>query len=249
MSDKKPASPIKPLILCIVCLIAIQTGARFLPNSDQNYKPGDEKEDWDPPGDALPEQMKDWTFSGFTPGASPAELPENQNWWTHEWRYRNEEQQLSARVSLDQSTFHGWHELTQCYEGIGWTLEDRQVIQRKGPDSWPLVVAKIRNQQGDFGLLIFSLFFEDGTFVFPIDYDLIDKPDSTLAGRFMNRDRNSRRKTNSSSLEALQCQTLAVASRAFSNEDIDSVIDLHTLSRKSLLAGWLDSRSQPNGTN
>jgi hypothetical protein len=62
-------------------------------------------------------------------------------------------------VSLDQ-TFPGWHELSQCYRGLGWELVSRKRLDARQPtgESWPYVEADYINSTGQHGYLIFSHF-------------------------------------------------------------------------------------------
>jgi exosortase len=50
--------------------------------------------------------------------------------FSHEWHYRSGT--TSATVAVD-FPFRGWHELTHCYQSLGWSLKDRVVRTGKAP--------------------------------------------------------------------------------------------------------------------
>lgn len=242
----KSSSSLKHLVLCVLGLIAFQTASRFLPGNDRNYQPGVVGEDWDAPVDVLPEDIHGWVRTSYTPGSPTDELPEGQSWWTHQWTYAHTELRVAARVAMDQATFRGWHELTQCYQGNGWTLGNRSVDVRSNAKGWPLVVAELSKQPNESGILVFSLFYEDGEPVFPVEYGLIDQPATDLTGRLLNRKRNAIKGKKSETRRSIQCQTLAVRSNSHSKLQIEAIVQLHIDSRGRLKQGWLDATSPNN---
>ena len=67
-------------------------------------------------------------------------------------------------VSLDLP-FRGWHPLWQCYTNAGWReLERKRVVMGPGGESlsFPLYEVELTNNEGDFAVLLFSLFDEKG---------------------------------------------------------------------------------------
>ena len=60
-----------------------------------------------------------------------------------------------ARVSVD-FPFLGWHELTRCYAGQGWTEVSREV--RAENETGPYVAVQLSRDSGEAGYLLFSLF-------------------------------------------------------------------------------------------
>ena len=51
--------------------------------------------------------------------------------FSREWHYRSDIVPATAAVDFP---FRGWHELTQCYQGLGWTLKDRVVRNGNEPE-------------------------------------------------------------------------------------------------------------------
>ena len=93
--------------------------------------------------DDLPAEIHGWHQTAFEPAKTPEQLPEGQFWWTHVWHYTNGPQY--SIVAFDQADWPSWHELTICYQAIGWTLVDRRVVEvRDSPENhWPAVVATL----------------------------------------------------------------------------------------------------------
>ena len=74
------------------------------------------------------------------------------------WRYRGGNGD-AALVSVDYP-FRGWHELSLCYQGVGWTLTRRRVGRSEG--GWS-VEATYAGPDGRRGSLWFGLDDRDGT--------------------------------------------------------------------------------------
>jgi hypothetical protein len=72
------------------------------------------------------------------------------------WRYASP--RGTAVVAVDYP-FRGWHELSQCYRGIGWDLRERVV--RRG-EAGPLVEATFEHPDGRPATLFFGLDDLDG---------------------------------------------------------------------------------------
>ena len=63
-------------------------------------------------------------------------------------------------ASLDQ-TFPGWHELTRCYQGLGWNLLERThhtPEAKEGEEPWAYIIATFEKDTGEKGYLLFSHF-------------------------------------------------------------------------------------------
>ena len=68
--------------------------------------------------------------------------------------------------SIDYPFYGRWHELTNCYEVTGWSIESRKVIQSPDGD---YVEARFKNPQGEFGYLLFSFVDIEGNHVSSAD--------------------------------------------------------------------------------
>ncbi len=80
------------------------------------------------------------------------------------WIYGTNSQLLTT-VSVDQS-FPGWHELTRCYQNVGFILKKRTAVTPKSDDGdgekWPFVEAEFSHKtNGESAYLIFC--FTDGS--------------------------------------------------------------------------------------
>jgi exosortase len=76
--------------------------------------------------------------------------------FSRSWRYR-----LANRVvvvSVDYP-FRGWHELTNCYGSVGWTLQQRVI---RAGESGTFVTAALQQPEGRLGTLLFGLDDLDG---------------------------------------------------------------------------------------
>ncbi len=79
--------------------------------------------------------------------------------WTYGWGRR------SVTVSVD-GPFQGWHELTSCYLGNGWTSLERSVQPGEGR-SGSFAVARLERPPTLNGELLFSLFDDHGKVLEP----------------------------------------------------------------------------------
>ena len=224
--------------VCVLGLIALKSVVPWFSDSPQYQPPGVERGDWDVPETCLPDSIQLWEKHGFAPGLRGNDLPEQQNWWSHTWRFANHS--LSSIVAFDQLPFHGWHELTQCYQGTGWQLTNRAIVVPKQQDTvWPCVVASFRRNHTEHAVLVFSLFYIDGRIVVPLDYEEIDTYGTDLISRINNRRRHIGKSAFADEAESVQCQAFATLSREFTAVETSEVTDLHLQTRSRFRQGWL----------
>ena len=77
--------------------------------------------------------------------------------FSRQWRYRLDSVQVTVAVDFP---FRGWHELTQCYQGLGWTLKDRVVRDGNGSEperTGTSVEALFERPPGRHAVLIFGI--------------------------------------------------------------------------------------------
>ncbi|MEZ6146191.1 MAG: exosortase U [Planctomycetaceae bacterium] len=79
------------------------------------------------------------------------------------WNYETSE--FSSVVSAD-FPFFGWHELTRCYEGVGWQLQQRSV-QSQPQDGWHVVEATFTNESGEHAYLVYGMLNHHGMMLAP----------------------------------------------------------------------------------
>jgi hypothetical protein len=235
-------------------MVLLQIVAKYLPGGDasKRQKPGVTRGDLVLEEDSLPSQLAGWRRMRFVAAPHPEELPEGQYWWVHRWDYAREN--FTAIVSFDQLGENQWHELTYCYRNQDWSIEDRTLFV-ESEKSAAYAVARLRRGSDEYAILVFSVFFEDGSWAAPPDVNL------PLMNRANLRDPSLSDKVqmkfdplivfpdqNSGHTRALQCQCLVVGSTSFTQPAIDATVRLHLESRQRLRQHWLDhAQTQPTG--
>ena len=108
----------------------------------------------------MPKTAGNWKLSNYSNAIPEGEekLPSH----SHIWSYSGSEDHLRVAVEYP---FHGWHELTRCYEGTGWTTTHREVIHHA--DGRACIQAMLRGTQGQYGVLFFALHSADGLLLPP----------------------------------------------------------------------------------
>lgn len=89
----------------------------------------------------------------------------NSEWGSRSSRWVVKSESFSPPIELALSLdypFSGWHELTVCYRGNGWVMESREVMITEYAPEWPVVVGIFRLPTGMNGLLLYSMFDENG---------------------------------------------------------------------------------------
>ena len=211
-------------------------------------KPGPTRGDLVLTEDALPAELAGWTRTKFIPAPPVDELPEGQYWWVHQWQYQKDG--ATALVSFDQLGEDQWHELTYCYRILDWTIHSR--TEYEDNDGGAYIVAELRKDPNEVALLVFAVFFEDGTWSSPPVVDLtslnqwkqatgaIEKAIFRFATApipgplFVS--------PTSGHTRALQCQVLVSNHRSDTWADKEAAVELHLQSRRHFRAQWLDSR-------
>jgi exosortase len=110
--------------------------------------------------DSLPERLERWSRQGYYPESrNPgSEFGEHSKTWTFQAGPQ------TAALSLDY-TFPGWHDLTRCYTGQGWTIDEQAVRKASARDDGPterFVALKLTKPGYRSGYLVFSQFDRDG---------------------------------------------------------------------------------------
>lgn len=190
----------------------------------------------------LPVRIENWNRVSFEPAKVRDDQSEEQRVWTHSWGFQKDG--LSACVAFDQAGFAHWHDLTVCYQALGWTMSSKSVLSSTAEtDQWPVVVARIRKPDGSTAILLFSLFFDNGDPVDARGYDVARTAEEgfkrLLSGRF---DRN-RRTSQVASIR--QCQVLVPYAETLTSDMENNIINLHLQSRESFRKKWLDHWKTP----
>ena len=237
----------------VVLMIGMQIVAKYLPsgNSLNRQRPGPTRGDLILTDNALPSELVGWSRIKFNPAPRVDELPEGQYWWVHQWVYSNKKS--SAIVSFDQLGEDQWHELTYCYRVLDWTILNRTVYEDSNGDA-PFVVAELTKDPDQSAILVFSVFFEDGSWSMPPSVDLTNlnkwRQPSDAAGAI---ERVADRITpthilapvftspTSGHTRAFQCQVLVSRADRDTSSELASAIQLHLESRQHFRSQWLAS--------
>jgi exosortase len=100
----------------------------------------------------------------------------NQGQYSENWRYEMAGQ--DCLIACDYP-FTGWHSLETCYTGIGWQVEDKQLV---GDPDWPAMAISLSKPGGERGYLVYSFFDGQGRTVRP--KSAVD-PAATIGERLM----------------------------------------------------------------
>ena len=240
MNNEKPRSP--NVMLFVVLVVIGMIGLKIIQSQFQlttkSQPPGTDRGDITVANSCLPDTTNEWKKAKFTPPA--AETPKGQYWWTHSWIYSTESTQ--AIVAFDQANWVGWHELSECYSSSGWTLESREIHEHES-DDWNYVVSKFSKAPGLSGVLVFSLFFEDGKPIKPWELSVreIVKQNMTGLDRLFERSRHT---SDHNNLRALQCQVFVPVQDSLSDSVIEDAIQLHLETRQSFVQNWMTAHKE-----
>lgn len=179
------------MLAVIVRTVVIQVVTK---PSEENETPGPERGDLALSRDSLPQQISAGNNTAFEV-QSPEQLPQGQFWWTQRWN--DASGSLNSTVTLDQANFKHWHDLTVCYQALGWTVTDRRVADghRQNQD-WPCIVAQMKLHETESAVLVFSLFFDDGDPVDARDYENTAKTPKDLGQLLVSRIGDQPRRTS-----------------------------------------------------
>lgn len=244
----EPETPRKKeprIVLVMVLMIAFLAVARsFNSQFTLSKVPGPERGDMVLTADSLPAELAGWKQTQFQPAEVPSDLPEGQFWWVHAWGYSDGAS--ACTLSLDQADWTAWHDLTVCYQAVGWTLDDRKVLEIPYPQggTWHAVTADFSEPSGRRAFLVFSLFGDDGT---PLDspwQGLSSEPvDDSFASRLGKRFKQQkpdaqpvRKKINHT--RVLQSQVFLSYSGVLSTERREKLIQLHLEARPYFQTIW-----------
>lgn len=220
----------------------------------EKQRPGPERNDLVLRQEDLPSEIHGWKQSSFEAATPVEQLTEGQFSWTHSWNYAKPP--INAYVAVDQADWTSWHELTICYQAIGWTLADRKVVEVKdaGEIRWPAVVATLTKPSSEKATLVFSMFGDDGT---PLESPFSGIPpreesatDRSVADNLANRlnyeppSLNRPLAANTNFERVVQCQIFLQHTQDLPETVIQDLIKLHHQTRLSLRSAWLHHHSQ-----
>lgn len=221
-------------------LLAVILGTVFTQvisrQSEENKPPGPERGDLALSRDSLPQQIDEWINTGFEV-QSPEQLPQGQFWWTHRWNYANGF--LNSMVTLDQANFEHWHDLTVCYQALGWIVTDKRVADGNSQtEDWPCIVAQMKKNPTESAVLVFSLFFDDGDPVDARAYETTATTRRDLGEIFKARLADRPRRT-SRVAGVRQCQVVVPYEGSLDRESESRIISLHLQTREIFRDKWV----------
>ena len=241
---QKPAHSGLWIAVVVVAMVVLQTAQKRLRLTEESQLPGPDRGDLHLEDSCLSAEYGHWKKRDFTPASPPESLREGEVAWIHSWTFQNGN--LPAQVSFDQAGFMHWHDLTVCYEGVGWTVTQKAVSAGTvDTEKWPCVVARLQKPDASAALLVFSLFFDDGDPVDSLRYEpatSLDDQLRRLLGERLNRDRRT-----STVGSIRQCQVFVPFAGVLDSETEASIIELHLQTREAFREKWLaDWRSRPD---
>ncbi|MEP3477699.1 MAG: exosortase U [Fuerstiella sp.] len=234
VTEKNTTSSIfLPLVATVILLIGCQAIASWLKSAETT--PGQFRGDIEFSKSTLLSTYGDWTLQTFSSPKAADERPTNQSFSSHSWRYTNATGE--ALVSCDQSDWHDWHELTFCYHQTGWTIRSRTSYTNPEFDkAWPYVVVELERQD-TIALLVFSMFFRDGSPIMPPDRSAEETLGTTRQGRWAGRQNGTWHATHiDPTMLALQCQVLFASNQQISAKQQQETVRLHHKTRRQLRA-------------
>ena len=230
------------LLLIVAGFVATQI-LKFRPEPEP---PGPGRGDLVLQQNTLPEEILGWHFQRFQPALPPEQLPDGQFWWTHAWNYHRNK--LDALVAFDQAHWKSWHELTRCYQAIGWKIVDRKLVSVS--DTLKVVQASLEKPTREKATLVFSLFAQDGSLIQPPDIGLpvmpVEEADqsftSLLTGRLTWKMPEDVQQSSSTATfeRILQCQVFAQHSESLSDEEVSGLMELHLETLGHFRNAWLN---------
>lgn len=230
------------LLLIVSGFVAIQT----FNTRPEPVGPGPQRGDLVLQQNALPTEMRGWHFRRFQPALPSEQLPDGQFWWTHAWNYRRN--QLDALVAFDQANWRSWHELSMCYQAIGWTLVNRQVVSIS--DAVSVVQATFERPTHERATLVFSLFAQDGSLIQPPEIGMPaaqeNETDQSFTSLLNSRltwkmPEGAQQSSNTETFDRiLQCQVFAQHDEPLSDEEVRGLMDLHLETLGCFRNAWLN---------
>lgn len=155
------------LLVCVTGIVGVQLLAKFFSTS---HLPGAARGDLILKESSLPAELAGWKLHQFVPATAAESLPQGQFWWVHLWQYIRGP--VYSLVAFDQLGDSQWHELTHCYYNQGWKVALRTIVNETD-DQWPYVVAEFEKGPRERAVLVFSLFYEDGSPASPPSVNLL----------------------------------------------------------------------------
>ena len=133
---------------------------------------------------------------------------------------------LPATIAINQP-YPVWHDLTVCYQGIGWTLNDRDTLKLKSTEGepWDCITVRYLSENG-YAYLWFSAFNAQGGVVSTPSSSLLDRLEFNVSNRQHGGDSEG---------DVAIVQLFVESGSVLSSEVIDDLTAVHIQSRMSIL--------------
>ena len=164
------------------------------------------------------------------------------------WQFRAP--RCAPYISFDQP-FPGWHELTQCYKGAGWTLIKRtrvepgtKTVGTNKARPWPYIEGTFKKETGEHAYMLFSFFDSAG--------DVVDAPATwggigsffiRLKGRMAHKWRSKLFQS-----ECYQNQVFVQTNGPISDDLRTEIRDRYLKIREVIRQRFLEKQSLPKGS-
>ncbi len=216
-------------------------------SQESNLLPGPERGDIIVQQDVLESEIGGWKQIKFTPAKNAEQLAEGQFWWSSSWHYQKGD--LVAIVSFDQANWYDWHELTECYQAIGWELRGRTLRSDATVPSEPTLVEATfeKSYRNESACLLFSEFDEQGRLLTAPGLSVIRPkvdPGATVFEKAQNRvefdlDSDAHGPQNTLRRKVLQVQVFVPHNRELTQLESSNLMNLHAHCTTSLRREWL----------
>jgi hypothetical protein len=246
MTEQKVASQSPRTGIWLLLIVAGFVTIQIFNTRPEPEPPGPGRGDLVLKQNVLADEIVGWHFRRFEPALPSEQLPNGQFWWTHAWNYHRNK--LDALVAFDQANWKSWHELTMCYQAIGWTLVNRQVVSIS--DAVSVVQATFEKPTHERATLVFSLFAQDGSVIQPPETGMPaaqeNETDQSFTSLLNSRltwkmPEGAQQSSNAETFErVLQCQVFAQHHATLSDEERHGLIELHLETLGCFRNAWLN---------
>ncbi|MFN9720407.1 MAG: exosortase U [Planctomycetota bacterium] len=231
----------------IVAIVGMGFMQWLIRSAEVRLPPGPERGDIRVQQSVLDSDIDGWKQIKFTPAENAEELPDGQFWWSFTWHYQKDD--LVAVVAFDQADWHDWHELTECYQALGWKLQNRAVLSNvaNAPEGTTVHALFRRTYKAESGVLVFAEFNENGHLLTAPGLSVIrrkldqqptafEKAHNRIAG---SRDFGAASKDLTGVKKVMQVQVFLPCNRDLTPEESSSLLALHERCTWSVRQEWL----------
>lgn len=179
----------------------------------------------------LPEQLGEWKQNSYT--TETRRVGSSFGEFSNSWEYKQGQQDDTAVIVSCDHSFLGWHNLEVCYEGRGWIVEDRQIVDEDSTGDWPAVGVEFSKPTGEHAYVIYSLFDTAGEVVRP--------PRSSVGASLANRIFLKAGLGQDVRLQSIQAQVFVETPERISDVQKTDLIQQHVATREQLRTRYMET--------